>query len=343
MSSTPTIGTLPVGFVPFTLNLKHPVLITPHVSRHREPIDTLMGIYASMHIRVGITDLKLKFPDETLSLYESDTPLDYYLLVGRLLRNLADGRVIGFRELYYMDQDHWSNQQMVSKRVKKISTALNIELDDLNVIPDCMCTVKTTFLRQDLTELAAFDAINIWLQEDGYRLRSSNGVVMLIFEKFGAMMDFLHQYRHTRTEKQYICVSSSGFPSHGLLDKIAEITTRFKVPVIGVTDRDTAGLHIYLQLRSKIPNTIYLDIVPQRTNENTTIKANEKRRASNLMKDEEIPLFIKYVAIDIFNKNRTVGLNQNANLGYVILKKVESTSFPDGLETIEIDYNRLDI
>jgi len=39
----------------------------------------MASLYAMFQIRVGITDVVLKFRDETISLYDTEVPLDYYL------------------------------------------------------------------------------------------------------------------------------------------------------------------------------------------------------------------------------------------------------------------------
>ncbi|KAI5967336.1 hypothetical protein CANMA_003156 [Candida margitis] len=283
-----TIGRVPVGFREFKLDLTQPVLVTPEIASGRESIDLLMSLYCSMNIRLGIVDLKLKFPQKTLSLSQSNVVLDFHLVVCRLLRNMADGDILRFRDLYYIEQSQWSSQGVVAARVRKLSFALNIELNDLNAIPDTKCVFRATMLRiEGSFDHSSFPRIQGWL-ENG----RDKDVAICVFEKRGTMNEFNHQATSLKPELEYICICSAGYPSHTLLEYVRS-------------------------------NAIYLSLKPEASEEIHKLYPNEENRLKNLLKSPETPLYIKLAATEVLESGRTMALNEHQNLGYYILNLVQ--------------------
>lgn len=54
----------------------------------------------------------------------------------------------------------------------------------------------------------------------------------------------------------FFTISSEGFPSHELLSKVCRLVTRYKARILSVTDRDTAGLHIFHQWKRVVPDMV---------------------------------------------------------------------------------------
>ncbi|KAI5902509.1 hypothetical protein K4G60_g1650 [Candida parapsilosis] len=73
------------------------------------------------------------------------------------------------------------------------------------------------------------------------------------------------------------------------------------------------------------------------------VELKEKHQARNILKNKDIPLFIKFVVSDILNTKQIVGLNQNANLGHHILQLVQSSAFQDASDHVSIDDNNLNV
>lgn len=84
-------------------------------------------------------------------------------------------------------------------------------------------------------------------------------------------------------------------------------------------------------------------MIPKHTKDRSFVELKEKHQARNILKNKDIPLFIKFVVSDILNTKQIVGLNQNANLGHHILQLVQSSAFQDASDHVSIDDNNLNV
>lgn len=83
-------------------------------------------------------------------------------------------------------QSFWRNQEVVSKTAERSVSALEITFDNVNVIPVCVYTAKTSFLGDDnnLEDVAAFEAVELWFRENSSYI-TQDSVTIIVFEKLG--------------------------------------------------------------------------------------------------------------------------------------------------------------